>query len=40
MFSPASTESWNDFLGCGAEWEPPEVSAWVNVNAFVARLTA
>lgn len=39
MLGPATTESWNDLPGCGAGWEAPEVSAWVNVNAFVARLT-
>lgn len=39
MLGPAGRESWNDFPGCGAGWEVPEVSAWVNVNAFVARLT-
>lgn len=39
MLGAANTESWNDFPGCGAGWEAPEVNAWVNVNAFVARLT-
>lgn len=40
MLGPSARESWNDQPGCGAGWYPPEVSAWANVNAFVARLTA
>ncbi len=40
LFGPSARETWNDSPGCGAGWYPPEVSAWVNVNAFVARLTA
>lgn len=39
LLGPAGRETWNDSPGCGAGWEAPEVSAWVNVNAFVARLT-
>ncbi|KUI67169.1 hypothetical protein VM1G_03562 [Cytospora mali] len=39
LFGPSSREAWNDSLGCGAGWYPAEVSASVNVNAFVARLT-
>lgn len=39
LLGPAARETWNDCPGCGAGWEPPEISAWVNVNAFVARLT-
>lgn len=39
ILGPAGRETWNDCLGCGAGWEAPEVSAWVNVNAFVARAT-
>lgn len=39
ILGPAGRETWNDCPGCGAGWEVPEVSAWVNVNAFVARLT-
>lgn len=39
LLGPSGRETWNDSPGCGAGWEAPEVSAWVNVNAFVARLT-
>lgn len=39
LLGPSARETWNDLPGCGAGWERPEVSAWVNVNAFVARLT-
>lgn len=39
LLGPAGRETWNDCPGCGAGWEAPEISAWVNVNAFVARLT-
>ncbi|KAJ7681962.1 hypothetical protein DFH06DRAFT_1387977 [Mycena polygramma] len=40
MFGPSARETWNDSPGCGAGWRAPEVRAWTNVNAFVARLTA
>ncbi|KAJ6465550.1 hypothetical protein C8R47DRAFT_1155020 [Mycena vitilis] len=40
MFGPSTRETWNDSPGCGAGWRAPEVRAWTNVNAFVARLTA
>ena len=40
MFGPSARETWNDCPGAGAGWYPPEISAWTNVNAFVARLTA
>lgn len=39
ILGPAGRETWNDSPGCGAGWEVPEISAWVNVNAFVARFT-
>lgn len=39
LLGPSGRETWNDSPGCGAGWEAPEISAWVNVNAFVARLT-
>ncbi|KAL1876998.1 hypothetical protein Daus18300_002607 [Diaporthe australafricana] len=39
LLGPAGRETWNDSPGCGSGWEKPEVSAWLNVNAFVARLT-
>ncbi|KAJ7681983.1 hypothetical protein DFH06DRAFT_285073 [Mycena polygramma] len=39
-FGPSGREMWNDLPGCGAGWHSPEVRAWINVNAFVARLTA
>ncbi|KAJ6465531.1 hypothetical protein C8R47DRAFT_1155003, partial [Mycena vitilis] len=40
MFGPSARETWNDSPGCGAGWRVPEVRAWTNVNAFVARLSA
>ncbi|KAJ6465527.1 hypothetical protein C8R47DRAFT_48502 [Mycena vitilis] len=40
MFGPSARETWNDSPGCGAGWRTPEVRAWTNVNAFVARLSA
>ena len=39
MLGPSSRETWNDSPGCGAGWEAPEVNAWLNIQAFVARLT-
>ncbi|KAI1391497.1 uncharacterized protein F4822DRAFT_396927 [Hypoxylon trugodes] len=40
LLGPSGRESWNDCPGCGAGWSVPERCAWVNVNAWVARLTA
>lgn len=40
MLGPSARESWNDAPGCGAGWYKPEVIAWTNVNAFVARLAS
>ncbi|KAI0380741.1 hypothetical protein F5Y04DRAFT_256621 [Hypomontagnella monticulosa] len=40
MLGPSARETWNDSCGCGAGWLIPEQHAWINVNAFVARLTA
>jgi len=40
MPGPSARESWNDFPGCGAGYALPEIHAWQNVNAFVARLSA
>ena len=39
MLGPSVAESWNDCCGCGAGWTAVEQRAWVNVNAFLARLT-
>ena len=39
MLGPSSRESWNDTPGGGAGMEDPELKAWTNVNAFVARMT-
>lgn len=39
LLGPAARETWNDSCGCGAGCTEPEVQAWCNVNAFVARLT-
>jgi len=39
VLGPSAGESWNDCPGCGAGYELPEIHAWTNVNAFVARLT-
>ncbi|KUI55237.1 hypothetical protein VP1G_02686 [Cytospora mali] len=39
LFGPSSREAWNDSLGCGAGWYPPEVRGSVNINAFWGRLT-
>lgn len=39
MLGPSARETWNDGCGCGAGWTLPEQHAWINVNAFVARLT-
>ncbi|KAJ4305536.1 hypothetical protein N0V90_001067 [Kalmusia sp. IMI 367209] len=38
MLGPSTRESWNDIPGCGAGMEKPELRAWTNVNAFVARM--
>lgn len=38
MMGPSFRECWNDSPGCGAGWSLPEVHAWVNANAFVARV--
>jgi hypothetical protein len=40
LLGASARETWNDACGCGAGWTGPEVRAWTNVNAFVARLTA
>lgn len=40
MLGPSAREVWNDSCGCGSGWLVPEQNAWINVNAFVARLTA
>jgi hypothetical protein len=40
LFGACARETWNDSPGCGAGWTDPEAEAWVNINAFVARLTA
>ena len=39
MLSLSARETWNDSCGVGAGFTPPEQRAWMNVNAFVARLT-
>lgn len=39
MLSPSARESWNDQPGCGAGFSVPEIHAWANVNAFIARIT-
>ncbi|OCK80675.1 hypothetical protein K432DRAFT_381990 [Lepidopterella palustris CBS 459.81] len=39
MLGPSARECWNDSPGCGAGFLVPEIHAWTNVNAFVARLT-
>ncbi|USW53489.1 hypothetical protein Slin15195_G068080 [Septoria linicola] len=39
LLGPSFRESWNDSPGCGAGWSKPEVEAWINAEAFVARLT-
>lgn len=39
MLGPSARESWNDGCGFGAGWTPAEQRAWINVNAFVARIT-
>lgn len=39
LLGPSARESWNDFPGCGAGYELPEIHAWTNVNAFIAHLT-
>lgn len=40
LLGPSARETWNDSPGCGAGCSEPEVQAWCNVNAFVARLSA
>ena len=40
MMGPSAREMWNDCCGCGAGWTEPEQHAWVNISAFVARLTS
>ncbi|KAI0112662.1 hypothetical protein F4776DRAFT_345219 [Hypoxylon sp. NC0597] len=40
MLGPSLSEAWNDCCGCGAGWTQPEQHAYVNFNAFVARLVA
>lgn len=39
LIGAAISESSNDCCGCGAGWTVPEQHAWINVNAFLARLT-
>ncbi|KAJ6557733.1 hypothetical protein B0H19DRAFT_1148435 [Mycena capillaripes] len=39
LFGASARETWNETLGCGSGWHAPEVRAWTNLNAFVARLT-
>jgi len=39
MFGSAAREDWNMVPGGGAGYSQPEIHAWINVNAFVARLT-
>lgn len=38
MIGAAFRETWNDSPGGGSGLQPPEISAWANVNAFVARM--
>ncbi|RYP18802.1 hypothetical protein DL765_003737 [Monosporascus sp. GIB2] len=38
MLGSSACETWNTGCGCGAGWTLPEQQAWVNVNAFAARL--
>ncbi|ROW03818.1 hypothetical protein VMCG_05360 [Cytospora schulzeri] len=40
MLGPSARESWNDQPRYNDVWHLPEVHAWANINAFVARLTA
>jgi hypothetical protein len=39
LLGPSVREAWNDSCGYGAGWTKPEQHAWINANAFVARLT-
>lgn len=39
LIGPAVRELWDDSPGCGSGVTEPEVKAWLNVNAFAARLT-
>jgi hypothetical protein len=39
MIGPAARGLWDDCPGCGCGCTEPEVQAWLNVNAFAARLT-
>ncbi|KAG9248955.1 hypothetical protein BJ878DRAFT_486102 [Calycina marina] len=39
MLGPSTRECWNNSPGCGSGYSVPEIHAWTNINAFVARLT-
>lgn len=39
MLGPSTRECWNDGPGCGSGFSVPEIHAWANINAFIARLT-
>lgn len=39
MLGPSTRECWNDAPGCGSGFSVPEIHAWANLNAFIARLT-
>lgn len=39
LFGPSARETWNDSPSSGAGTTEPEIQAWFNLSAFVARLT-
>ncbi|KAF2177840.1 hypothetical protein K469DRAFT_719311 [Zopfia rhizophila CBS 207.26] len=40
LLGPTTRESFNDSPGVQAGYQPPEIAAWANFNAFLARLTS